>query len=82
MRIGFAESIHNEVVHDGYDAFEPLLPLDPAAPTVLLMEGMDRVAKTNPDKVWRAIKIYAAILATAITSFVLWKFVQSKRGQI
>ena len=71
MRIGFAESIHNEVDDN----------LDYQATTVLLMEGMDRVAKVNPDKIWRKIYTYALLFVTAISLLTLWHFIRSKHGQ-
>ena len=68
MRIGFAESIHNTV----NQSYNPLELFSYESQTVLLMDGMDRVAKTNPERVWMTIKVYTALLAAAISSFALW----------
>ena len=66
-KIGFAESIHNDV-----ENFEL------RAPTVLLMEGMEPVAKVNPDQIWRQIYFYALLLTTAIATLVLGTLLQNK----
>ena len=71
MRIGFAESIHNTVNL----SYSPLELFSYESKTVLLKAGIDKVAKTNPDRVWMTIKVYLAILAAAISSFALYKAV-------